>query len=284
MMPHPSFHAVVLAAQRTGIVNPLAVAAGVSHKCLIELEGKPLITHVLDALAASPHIGRITVSVDAPETVRAVEAVQQYEACDRLTVVPAEKTLFDSLDAVLSDQAQKEDDTETPYPCLITTADNVLLTPDMIGHFCGGMLDNDADAGIAMTAKDVLLAEYPDGQRRFHRFADGEWSNCNLYAVMNAQAMAAARAFKTGGQFAKSPMRVLQAFGFVNALAYRYAWFGRDRAFDRMSRRFGTVVKPVDMPFAEAPIDVDNQRSKRIAGEVLNIRRRQASPAASMSP
>ena len=42
---------LVLAAQRAGVVNPLAERAGVSHKCIVPICGKPLIVHVMDALA-----------------------------------------------------------------------------------------------------------------------------------------------------------------------------------------------------------------------------------------
>ena len=37
---------LVLAAQRAGVVNPLAERAGVSHKCIVPICGKPLIVHV----------------------------------------------------------------------------------------------------------------------------------------------------------------------------------------------------------------------------------------------
>ena len=39
---------IILAAQRAGVVNPLAERAGVSHKCLAPIYGKPLIEWVLD--------------------------------------------------------------------------------------------------------------------------------------------------------------------------------------------------------------------------------------------
>ena len=38
--------AIVLAGQRRGAANPLAVRAGVSHKCLAPIAGKPLVQRV----------------------------------------------------------------------------------------------------------------------------------------------------------------------------------------------------------------------------------------------
>ena len=255
-------HFLVLAAQRPGKINELAAAAGVSHKCIMPMQGRPLIEHVLSTLDSLPAATRITVSIDDPSALDDVPLVEKLKADGRLTVVQSGPSLFDSVAMAL----------ETPdrFPAVITTADNVLVTAEMLNHFAARL--DEADAVIAMTRKEVLLAKYPDGQRRFHKFADGEWSNCNLYALMTPQALNAAEAFRGGGQFAKSLKRVMDAFGLINMIAYRFAWFARDKAMDRISRRMGVSVKAVDMPFPEAPIDVDNVRTARIAEEILKAR------------
>src|SRR5688572_31390237 len=56
--------AIVLAGQRRGAVNPLAARAGVSHKCLAPIAGKPLIAHVLATLTAVPALAEIRISVE----------------------------------------------------------------------------------------------------------------------------------------------------------------------------------------------------------------------------
>lgn len=261
-MSEPVSHFLILAAQRAGTVNPLAEAAGVSHKCIMPMHDRPLIEHVLSTLEAMPEAKRITVSIDAPDALSNVPLVQKLIAENRLEIVKAGQTLFDSIAGAL---AQPED-----FPAIITTADNVLLTEDMLRHFMPALAGS--DVGVAMCQKDVLLAKYPDGQRRFHRFADGEWSNCNLYALMTPTALTAAEFFRGGGQFAKSLKRVMDAFGLINMIGYRFAWFGRDKAMDRLSKRSGVKIKAIDMPFPEAPIDVDNERTARIAKEILAAR------------
>ena len=255
-------HFLILAAQRPGTVNPLAEAAGVSHKCIMPMQSRPLIEHVLATLDTMPDARRITVSIDAPHALSHVPLVQKLIAEGRLDIVQAHQTLFDSVAAALG----KPED----FPVVITTADNVLLTEDMLRHFMPALAGT--DVGVAMCQKDVLLAKYPDGQRRFHRFADGEWSNCNLYALMTPRALAAAEFFRGGGQFAKSLKRVMDAFGLFNMIAYKFAWFARDRAMERLSLRSGVRVKAIDMPFAEAPIDVDNERTRKIAEDILIAR------------
>lgn len=259
------FHAVVMAAQRVGVVNELAADAGVSHKCLIEMDGKKLIEHVLDCLEASPEIGEITVSIDDTSVLDHVPAFQRLQQAGKARAVEAATDLFASFLGAVEGGSR--------YPTIITTADNVLLTPEMVAHFCGEIESRHARAAIAVTEKEVLLNVYPDGQRRFHKFADKEYSNCNLYAVADTDTSDIARVFQTGGQFAKSLARVLKAFGVWNAIAYRFSLYSLDKGMDRLSKKFKTRLVAIRMPFPEAPIDVDNFRSKKLATEILQARR-----------
>ena len=72
--------AIVLAGQRHGVVNPLAERAGVSHKCLVPIGGKPLMAHVLAALASLPDIAEIRISVEPAAEPELRPLVAPYEA------------------------------------------------------------------------------------------------------------------------------------------------------------------------------------------------------------
>ncbi|WP_262693833.1 nucleotidyltransferase family protein [Kordiimonas aquimaris] len=255
------FHAVVMAAQRPGIVNELAAEAGVSHKCLIEIAGKKLVEHVLDNLDRASEIKQITVVIDNIAVLGDVPAFVRLQQAGKARAIEARTDLFSSYLAAIEGDGM--------FPTLVTTADNVLLSPEMIAHFCTEIGNSGCDAAIALTPKEILLAKYPDGQRRFHEFADGEYSNCNLYALTSERVVNAARVFQTGGQFAKSLYRVLKAFGLWNAFAYRFSLYSLDKAMTRIGKRFNMTAVAVRMPFPEAPIDVDNARSKKLATEIL---------------
>lgn len=261
-MSKPINHFLILAAQRPGTVNPLAEAAGVSHKCIMPMRGEPLIGYILKTLEAISHAKQITISIDAPDVLVGIPIIETLRSAGRLSIIASGSTLFDSIAIAL--------DIPDKFPVVISTADNALLTSDMLDHFCKHL--EGVDVGVAMTRKEVLLAKYPDGQRRFHRFADGEWSNCNLYALLTPAALRSAEFFRGGGQFAKSLKRVFDAFGLINMVGYRFAWFSRDKMMSRLSMRAGVTIKAVDMPFPEAPIDVDNERTARITAEILASR------------
>ncbi len=257
--------AIVLAGQRRGAVNPLAARAGVSHKCLAPIAGKPLIAHVLATLSALPDLAEIRISVedDAVPELRAVVAPFAAGGVP-IRFVSSAARLADSLVAATLDD---------PGPFIVTTADNVLLTPDAVDQVRAALAS--ADAVAAMARKANVLAAHPEGQRGFYHFRDDDYANCNIYALANRKAIdAGAQVFRGGGQFMKSVWRMISAFGLHNIVLLRLGAFSREAAMRRLSRRLGLVVRAIEFTDGALAVDVDNERTYRVCEELLA--RRQA--------
>lgn len=254
---------IILAGRRADRPDPLAEASGVSDKCLVPVGGRPLIEHVVETLASSPWIGQLIVSVNDPEILRDQPQCAALIASGRLVAIPAKGNLADSvLEAV----------TMTGTPVLITTADNVLLTHDAIAIMVQQTLATRADAAAAFARKDDILAVHPEGQRRFYNFADDGYSNCNLYWIGSPAALKAAEIFRSGGQFAKNPMRIASAFGLINLLRFRFGFGTLTDAFSRITKRLGIAIVPVVMTDGSLAIDVDNERTHRVVSDILDRR------------
>jgi GTP:adenosylcobinamide-phosphate guanylyltransferase len=266
LQPEP-FTAVVLAAQRAGEVNPLASAFGVSHKCLVPVAGEPLIRHVVRTLAKVPGLREIRISVE-PDVVPDVTAALAGIAA-AVRYVPSARNLADSVHACAAD---------APVPVLVTTADNVLLTPQSVVNILASL--RDADGALALARRDAVLRAHPDGQRRFYRFSDDHYSNCNLYAIGGAKALGLVEAFRTGGQFKKNPRRLIGTMGLVNLLLLLWHRLSLQGAAHRIGRRFGLKLCAVVLADGSQAIDVDNLRSHKVAEELLGERIRSVSQAA----
>jgi len=252
------FSAIVLAGKRDGRLDPLAANAGVSHKCLVPVAGKPMLLHVLEALDAAQGIGRIVVSIDTPEIIAPL--IRQLGS-GRISVEPSAPNLVDSVFGAAN--------ASTP-PFLVTTADNVNLTPASIAEILTASAG--ADAAVAFARRERVIAAHPDGQRRFYRFRGGEYSNCNTYVLGSREALKAAEVFRGGGQFAKFPMRIVKAFGLLNLIRFRYGLATLDGAFRGFSRRFGLTIRPVLVSDGALAIDVDNERTLHVAETILGER------------
>jgi len=258
-MAEPGFTIIVLAAQRGGLLDPLAAEAGVTHKCLVPIGGRPLLTHVLDALARSAGSGAVRISVEAgaEEKLRTIAAGSGLN----LAFVAAADNIADSVYAAAAGAAG---------PVVITTADNVLLTPDAVRQVMDRLAQGD-DTVVALARKEAVLAAHPQGQRRFYKLRDGEFSNCNLYGL-SRRGLGLAETFREGGQFAKNPMRIARAVGFLNLLLLRFGLVSLDTAMKRLGRRFKVRASAVVLEDGAHAIDVDNKRTYDIAAQLLDRR------------
>jgi GTP:adenosylcobinamide-phosphate guanylyltransferase len=263
MAPAGGTTAVVMAGRREGHVDPLAAAAGLDDKCVVPLAGRPMIAHVLAVLGATPEIGRIIVSVNDPALLDDIGEARTLRAQGRLFVSAARTNLVDSLLAAVD---------EASFPIFITTADNVLLTPAAASAFFAGAAAAGADVAVAFARRQSVLAAHPDGQRRFYRFVDDSYSNCNSYWIGDARALDVAEVFRSGGQFAKHPLRIVRAFGVVNLIRFRYGIGTLSEAFRRFSRRFKLAIHPVILDDGSIAIDVDNARTLAVAEMIISAR------------
>ncbi len=268
--PNGRVTALVLAGQRDGRVDPLAEAAGVAHKALVPLAGRPMILHVIDALVAAPEIGTIIVSVNAGAALEKLPAIAALASAGRLQITPSRENLVDSVVDALGTAS---------FPVFVTTADNVLLTPSAISEFRTGVRRKTAEIGVAFARRADVLAAHPDGQRRFYRFADESYSNCNSYWLADKSALRPVEVFRSGGQFAKHPLRIVGAFGLLNLIRFRLGIGTLDGLFTRLSRRFRLSMRAIILSDGAIAIDVDNPRTLGVAEEIL-ARRPQSLAAA----
>lgn len=257
-----SLHVIVLAAQRNGVSDPLAARFGVSHKCLVPLHGKPLIAHVLKTVACHPCVDSVTISVET-EAFAAIgtvlPGVTRAHAAIRFS--HAAYNIADSVKLA----ARGHDG-----PLIVTTADNVMLSPSSIDAMVAALLVN--DVALAMAPREAVLAAHPDGQRRFYQFKDGQYSNCNLYGLSGPKALGAAEIFRGGGQFAKKVGRIIRAFGLLNMLLLRLRVVSLPQGLERIARRFGLSIAPVILNDGTQAIDVDNDRTYGVVEALLEQR------------
>ena len=250
--------ALVLAGQREGHIDPLAEAHGLTHKSMVPVAGIPMIEHVLLTLVNYPEISEVLISMESAEFLAGISSIQPHLRSGRLRVVNSCTNLADS---VISAALQVK------MPLVITTADNVLLTHDIIREFITS--SRGADVAVGLTSHDAVLTAHPEGQKRFYEFGKEAWSGCNLYWMGGADTLAAIEIFRSGGQFVKHPGRILKALGITNLVCFLFGIGSVDKVFMRLSRRLGLKVRAVTISDGSAAIDVDNMRSHAIAQSIL---------------
>lgn len=260
-MSDTRYTALVLAASR-GSQDPLARAGGVSHKCFIDIAGQPMLRRVVRAVRDSGRVSRIIVQIEAESTEEAKAILAPLGIDGMLEFTPSAGSIGASVFAA----AEKFPES---LPLIITTGDNALHTGELVRHFCDALDGNDADAAFGLTPAGYVLEKYPEGNRAFHRFRDGGFSSCNLYALLTPRAISAAAVFNGGGQFGKKPKRLIGAFGLSAFLLYKSRLLKLETFLRFLSRTLGVRTKPVLIPFAEGPIDVDRQVDWDLANRII---------------
>ena len=259
------YTALVLAASR-GSLDPLAQAGGVSHKCFIDIAGRPMLERVVEAVMASPRVGRTIVAIEPESMAEAKAVLAALAGAGAIDYVPSRDNIGSSVAAV-ADPAL--------LPLVITTGDNALHTEEMVTFFCGSLDGLDADGAIGLTPASYVLEKYPEGNRAFHRFRDGAFSSCNIYAILTERGIEGAQVFRSGGQFGKKPRRLIGAFGLWAFLLYKSRLFTLRTVLKALSRAIGLRIAPIEMPFAEGPIDVDREVDWTLANRIVAAREAQ---------
>ena len=250
------YDALVMAAGR-GPTDPMAVAFGVAHKCLVPVAGMPMLARVMDALFKCPQIGHISVSIDDPEAVRTA-----------LGPGPAIEIVPSSTSAPASALAALERPT-TQWPVLVTTADHALLTSEIVSHFLQAAADTQADLAVGLATRQTITTELPSTKRTYLKFSDVQVSGCNLFAVNTAQGLNFVRFWQQADKNRKKPWKLVGAFGIGPLLLWLTGRLSLGRAFELASGKLGATAVPVLLPFGVAAVDVDKPEDKALVEQVL---------------
>ncbi len=259
--PDRRFTVLILAASR-GAADPVARSEGTSHKCLVDVAGQPMLVRVVDALVASPSVGAVAISIEAPEVLDALPQLARAVAAGDIRVLPSEATPSASV-------LRAAEDLDDPYPLLIATGDNPLLTPEMVEHFCAEALQSGADVAAALAPESLVRSAFPTAERTFLRFRDGRYSGCNLFALTRPAGLAAVRFWAAAERHRKRPWRLVAAFGPMTLVLFLLGRLTLDGALERASAVMKVRAKALRMPFATAPIDVDKPSDLALVRRIL---------------
>jgi MobA-like NTP transferase domain len=251
---------LVLAGRRSATPDPLAVKLGVSHKALVPVAGEAMVGRVLRIAAEAFPDSPLFVSVEDFALIAAEPTVARLHAEGRLTPVGAEGHIVDSV---------IEASRTTGFPLILTTADNVLMTVEGFRAIAEAGSVPGVDGVVMMAEKADILAAHPDGQRRFYAFRGGAYSNCNLFWITGEHSFRGIHSFRYGGQFAKRKKDAVRALGLTSLILYLTGLVTLEGMFRHFSRRFGIRIVPLIAKDGRLAIDVDNERTHRVAEEIL---------------
>jgi GTP:adenosylcobinamide-phosphate guanylyltransferase len=238
----------------------MARAYQVTHKCLVEIGGEPMLKRVVRTLLASSEFASITISIENRDLLAG--ALGPLAA--KVGFVASSESAARSALAAIPEKAE--------YPWLITTGDHPLLTLEMLHYFLHAASGSGADLCAGLARAETILARFPDARRTYLIFGSDRVSGCNLFALSSHAGRKALAFWHDLENVRKKPWRLIGAFGAMALLRFFTGTLTLDSAFALASGRLGLTARPVLMPFAEAAVDVDKPADKELAERILRDR------------
>lgn len=234
-----SLSALVLAGSRPGRPDPVALAEGVTHKGLAEVGGQPMLARVIAALHDAG-IDRVAVAASDPQVVLLATRLGAE-------VLPPQAGPSASVAAAFARMGA---------PLLVTTSDHGLLQGQWVRDFLADVPDA-ADVALLLARRDAVEAAQPGAQRTWLRFADGQWSGCNLFLLASPAAQAAIATWEAVEADRKRPWRIAARLGPGTLLDYALGRLGLAEAVARLGARIGISAAMVPARDGLAAVDVD---------------------------
>lgn len=246
--------ALVLAGSRPGAPDPLALAEGVAHKALIQVAGTPMLARVVSALRAAG-IERIAVSASEP----AVCALAADLGCEIAATGAGPSASVAHGFALLG------------APMLVTTADHALLQPEWATAFIHDT-PTGADVAVLLARRKAIEAALPGSRRTYLKFADGQWSGCNLFLLASSRAKAAIETWAMVEADRKRPWRIAARLGPMMLVNYALGRLTLAEALATLGRRIGLSASLVAARDGLAAVDVDKVHDLADVRAILSAR------------
>lgn len=262
-MDVPAFNVLILAGNRRE-GDSIATLTGVSHKALAPINGVPMLLRLYRTLRNSAGVADVYVCIDDGTLLDGIPELAAAHANGQLKVIsPAESpaaSLTKALAAIGLDR-----------PLLTTTADHPLLTPEMVAHMLA-CAPAEAQLCVGLAEAQTVTAVYPGAIRTFYRFSGRRFSGCNLFLAQGNGAGRVAAYWQRMERYRKRPLRLVWEIGPLALLRMLLGLLTLEGAFQHVSKLTGTRIRPVLLPFAEAPIDVDKPADYELVSEILRRR------------
>lgn len=251
---------VVLAGGR--IPQKLGDATGCQIQALVPINGRPMISYVLEALRAAKTVSQI-FAVGAEPLRSAVGGV--VSADKQVVFVPEVGEMLSNIRAGLAA-------TKASGFVLLSAADIPLLTPEAVDDFVRRAAVLNSDFCYPIVTKEAVQAKYPGMGRTFVGTKDGVFTGGNLFLLKAEFFDRLAPAVEKVRAARKNPIKLAALLGPATLLLFAVKRISIEQVEKRAARLFGGKLRAVVSPYPEIAADVDKPEDLRAAEAILKFR------------
>lgn len=251
--------AVVMAGGIPRQEEPLYALCGGRTKALLPVAGKPMVQWVLDALAASRHVGGVVVvgldgGLEFPRGIR---------------YLAGEGDMLDN--ARLGARAILESDPQASR-VLVISSDIPAITAAHIDWVIEQALAAEDEFHYCVLERAAMERVFPGCRRTFFRFRGAEVCGGDLAVVAASVFSNTSAAWQRLSEARKSRWRMAATIGFDVLLLLLLRLLSIDGIVRRASRRLGVRGRVLRCPYPEVGMDVDKPFQLEIVSDYLGRR------------
>ncbi len=236
---------------------------GTLHKCSLDVAGRPMLMRVLGAITASTNTGDMAISIDEPRILQKIPSFPGMAQKHSITILQSKSSAALSARDAL-------DRLDPAFPLLVTTADNVMLTPEILDEFLQSAMDSKADLAFALVAKETIEAALPHSRRTYWQFrGGGGFTGCNLFALITPESKTIVELWRHAEANRKKPWKIVRLLGLGPLLGFVMKRWSLQETMERLSKRFGIKIAPVILQHAAIAVDVDTRDDLETARRML---------------
>ncbi len=223
--------------------------AGIPNKAFIQIDGRPLVAFVVEALRGSRGIGQIAVA--GPST----ELSQCFPS--GILIVPDQNTIMENILAATRSLGSST-------PTLVVGADIPLLTGRVIEEFLSICAQTPADVYYPVVPQVEMETRFPGVRKTYVRVIEGALCGGSVL-FLNPEVLVRLRPFVERILAArKQPWVLAQIFGWSIVLKLAAGRLSIDELVGKTTELTGLTVKPVIVPLPELALDVDSGKPENL--------------------
>lgn len=225
-----------------------------NSKALIELQGKPMIMYVIDALKASNSIHEVAIVGDKNQ-LASLEAKAD-------AIINYNGTILDNIVAGVK-HFQKDS------MLLISTCDIPLLTGEAVKDFIKRSLEIKADICYPIINRTTCQLAYPESQRTYATLKEGQFTGGNLVMLNPAILNSCIDIAEQMISHRKNPAKMSRVLGLPFLIKLAAGRLTIEEVENRVSRLLNIRGKAIISDYAEIGNDVDKPEHIHMAEKYL---------------
>ena len=216
------------------------------YKAMLDVAGKPMVQCVLDALNATPRIGRIVVVGMPP--------IEMLKSEKPLTFLPNRGDILNNIQAGALELLRQD---TTTQQFLAASADVPGISAEMINWIIDRVNESDRDLYYLVIERKAMEQRFPESKRTYLHLKDIEVCGGDVNAARATIFQNTNPLWRKIIETRKSPIKQALALGFDTMLLIMLRAISLAQTERRVCKRLGVTGRVIPCPYAELGMDVD---------------------------